>query len=119
MKKFLQWIYPVLALVGGIFAWWVDSRNDEPQAAVLVILMATFVLGFVVPRRAWLWATVVGVCIPIGYLLARMLGYLLPAPLEPGWYASIIALIPAFIGAYAGALGRLIINIAWVKSDST
>ena len=35
----------VLALVGGVFAGWVDFNNDEPQAAVLVILVVTFVLG--------------------------------------------------------------------------
>jgi hypothetical protein len=116
MKKYLPWICLVLALAGGIFAWWVDSRNDEPQAAVLVILVVTFVVGFLVPRRAWLWAIITGVCLPVGYLLARTLGYLPAAPLEPGWYASVIALIPAFIGAYLGALARVIFNSALAKS---
>jgi hypothetical protein len=116
MRKYLPWICFVLAWVGGIFAWWVDSRNDEPQAAVLVILMVTFSLGFLVPRRAWLWAIITGVCLPAGYLLARTVGYLPAAPPEPGWYASIIAIIPAFIGAYLGALARVILNTATAKS---
>jgi hypothetical protein len=116
IKKYLPWMCLILALAGGIFAWWVDSRNDEPQAAVLVILMVTFVLGFLVPLRAWLWAVITGLCLPLGYLLARAAGYLPAALPEPGWYASIIALIPAFIGAYAGALARVILNSAFVKS---
>ena len=116
MKKYLPWICLVLALAGGIFAWWVDSRNDEPQAAVLVILMVTFVLGFLVPRRAWLWAVITGLCLPLGYLLARAAGYLPAALPEPGWYASALALIPAFIGAYTGALARVILNSAFAKS---
>jgi hypothetical protein len=116
MKKVLPWICFILALAGGIFAWWVDSRNDEPQAAVLVILMTTFILGLLVPRRAWLWAIVVGLCLPLGYLLARSVGYLPATPVEPGWYASIIALIPAFIGAYGGALSRLLLKTATAKS---
>lgn len=116
MKKFLPWICLLLALAGGIFAWWVDSRNDEPQAAVLVILMVTFPLGFLVPRRAWLWAVITGICLPVGYLLARTLGYLPAAPVEPGWYASALALIPAFIGAYLGAFARVLLNAATVKS---
>jgi len=116
MKKYLPWICFAVALAGGIFAWWVDSRNDEPQAAVLVILMVTFTLGFLVPRRAWLWAVITGICLPLGYLLARTAGYLPAAPVEPGWYASIIALIPAFIGAYMGALARVVLNAALVKS---
>jgi hypothetical protein len=85
MKKYLPWICLVLALAGGIFAWRTDSRNDEPQAAVLVILMVTFVLGFLVPRRAWLWAIITGLCLPLGYLLTRTVGYLPAAPVEPGW----------------------------------
>ena len=110
MKKSLFWICLLLSLAGGIFAWWVDSRNDEPQAAVLVILMVTFMIGFLLPRRAWLWALIVGICIPLGYLLTRTLGYLPVNPVDPGWYASLIALIPAFIGAYIGALARVVIR---------
>lgn len=116
MKKYIVLVYAALALAGGIFAWWVDSRNDEPQAAVLVILVVTFTLGFLLPRRAWLWALIVGICLPGGYLLARTLGYLPSAPLEPGWYAASLALIPGFIGAYLGALARVIYNSAFVKS---
>jgi hypothetical protein len=116
MNKYLPWICLVLSLVGGIFAWWVDSRNDEPQAAVLVILMVTFLAGLLVPSRAWLWAIITGVCLPVGYLLARALGYLSAAPLEPGWYASAIALIPAFIGAYLGALARVLLNSVLAKT---
>ncbi len=116
MKKYLPWICSVLALAGGILAWWVDSRNDEPQAAVLVILMVTFVLGFLVPRKAWLWAIITGFCLPLGYLLASTVGYLPTTPVEPGWYASALALIPAFIGAYLGALARVIFNSAFAKS---
>jgi hypothetical protein len=116
INKYLPWICLVLALAGGIFAWWVDSRNDEPQAAVLVILMVTFLSGLLVPQRAWLWALITGLCLPVGYLLTRAAGYLPSTPLEPGWYASIIALIPAFIGAYVGALARVFINTATLKS---
>ena len=116
MKKVLPWLCFILALAGGIFAWWVDSRNDEPQAAVLVILMVTFTLGFLVLPRAWLWAIITGLCLPVGYLLARTVGYLPASPLEPGWYASVIALIPAFIGAYSGALARVILNSAYVQN---
>lgn len=116
LKKYLPWVCLVLALAGGIFAWWVDSRNDEPQAAVLVILVMTFLLGLLVPQRAWLWAILTGICLPVGYLVARTLGYLPSSLPEPGWYASAIALIPAFIGAYGGALARVIFNSAFAKS---
>jgi len=110
MKKYLVWLCLFLAFTGGIFAGWVDFNNDEVQAAVLVILVMTFLLGMVEPPRAWLWAIIVALCLPWFYLVARGLGYQPVSPPSPGWYASLIALIPAFIGAYAGALARFVIN---------
>ncbi len=108
----------MLALCGGIFAGWVDFNNDEVQAAVLVILVVTFLLGLILPRRAWLWAVIVALCLPGVYLVARSLGYQPVSPPEPDWYASLLALIPAFIGAYAGVLGRVIVNSLFAKEDS-
>ena len=118
MKKSMFWICLALSFAGGIFALWVDSRNDEPQAAVLIILVVTFLVGFLLPKRAWLWALIVGLCLPLGYLVTRAVGILPQVPVEPGWYASAIAVIPAFIGAYAGALGRLVINSMSAKPET-
>src|SRR4030042_3878195 len=115
MNKFLTWVCLILALTGGIFAGWVDFNNDEPQAAVLVILVVTCILGRIQPRKAWLWAIIVALSLPAVYLFARSLGYQPFSPPSPGWYASLLALIPAFIGAYAGALGRVILNSVFVK----
>jgi hypothetical protein len=115
MKKYLGWVCLILALSGGIFAGWVDFNNDEPQAAVLVILVVTFLLGLILPRKAWLWAIIVALCLPGVYLFARSLGYLPVSPPSPGWYASLLALIPAFIGAYSGALGRVILSLVSAK----
>jgi len=110
MKKCLVWLCLILAFAGGIFAGWVDFNNDEVQAAVLVILVVTFLLGMIIPSRAWLWAIIVALCLTGVYLLAHRLGYQPVSPPSPGWYASLIALIPAFIGAYSGALARFAIN---------
>ena len=116
MKKYLGLICLILALLGAAFAGWVDFNNDEPQAAVLVILVVTVVLGSILPTRAWLWAIIVALGLPAVYLSARALGKQPVSPPSPGWYASLLALIPAFIGAYAGAIGRIIMNKAFVKS---
>ena len=113
MKKYLPWICFILALAGGIFAWWVDFNNDEPQAAVLVILVVTFLLGFLVPRRAWLWAIIVALCLPVGYLLAPYSwATYQSARSSPAGMPPSLALIPAFIGAYLGALAGSLLNSA-------
>ncbi len=106
MKSRLFWICLVIALLGGIFAGWVDFNNDEPQAAVLVILAVTVLTGLIFPSRAWLWALIAALSLPGMYFVLTGLGYQPKTPPSPGWYASLIALIPAFIGAYAGALGH-------------
>jgi hypothetical protein len=116
MRKSLFWVCVVLSLTGGILAWRVDSGNDEPQAAVLVILVVTFMLGFLLPNRAWLWGLIVGLCLPLSYLLSRSFGYLPQTMVEPGWYAAAIALIPALIGVYAGSFARFVINSATAKT---
>jgi hypothetical protein len=116
MKKVFSWILPLVALLAGAFAWWVDARNDEPQAAVLVILFFTVGLGALRPARAWLSALLVGACLPLGYLVASSTGYLPVSPVEPGWYASTLALLPAFIGAYTGAVLHVTVQSLVVKS---
>jgi hypothetical protein len=116
MKRYMPWVCLTLALAGGIFAGWVDFNNDEPQAAVLVILVVTFLLGLILPGRAWLWVIIVAICLPGVYLFLRNLGYQPVSPPSPSWYASLLPLIPAFTGAYAGALGRVIINSMITKS---
>lgn len=110
MKRHPDWIGVIIAFLGGISAGWIDFNNDEPQAAVLVVLVVTFLLGFMLPKKAWLWAIIVALCIPGIYLFAHGAGLQPVSPPIPGWYASVIALIPGFIGAYAGVLGRMIID---------
>jgi hypothetical protein len=99
-----------LAVLGGFIAGAVDFRNDEPQAAVLIILALAGLLGFMQPKKAWRWAVIVGLGIPVVYLIATALGYQSKSVPEPGWYASLIVLIPAFLGAYGGGLLRKTIS---------
>ena len=98
-----------LAVIGGFLAGAVDFNNDEPQAAVIIIVAFTALLGFIQPRKAWRWALIVGLGVPIVYLIATALGYHSKSVGEPGWYASLIALIPAFISTYCGVLLRKVI----------
>jgi hypothetical protein len=116
MKRYLGLICLLCAFCGAFFTGWVDFNNDEPQAAVLVILVITIFLGFVLPRNAWLWAIIVALGIPGVYFCARAMGYQPVSPPSPGWYASPLALIPAFISAYAGALSRVVINKATLNT---
>ena len=99
-----------IAFVGAFLAGAMDFNNDEPQAAVIVIVVFAGLLGFIQPRKAWRWAIIVGLGVPTVYLIATALGYHSKSVPEPGWYASLIALIPAFISTYCGVLLRKAIS---------
>lgn len=100
----------LLAIGLGLAAGYVDMHNDEVQATVLVVLVSTFALGLAQPRHAWRWALLVGPGVFLMYVLAGVFGFAPRAPAEPGPWATLIALIPALFGTYAGAGVRLVLS---------
>jgi hypothetical protein len=81
-----------VAIAAGLSLGYLDSRPGWDDAGVtaglLFIASATF--GGLAPQRPWLWAICVGAWIPIFGILER------------SNYGSVMALIFAFAGAYAG-----------------
>src|SRR5258708_25684584 len=90
----------IAALIAGLAITWVDSRPswDDTGMTALFILVATFILGALLPRQAWLSALAVGAWIPL-------LGVI-----RAGNYGAVLALVFAFAGAYAGAFGRRLLS---------
>jgi hypothetical protein len=39
-------------------------HNDEVQLPLLLLLLSTFLLGFVRPRHAWVWVIIIGLGVP-------------------------------------------------------
>ncbi len=97
------WHY-LFALFLGLVIGWMDVRSVEVQPTVLMLLVFSLFLGFAQPRHAWRWGLLLAVWVPLGGLAAQVIGLRTPAPDEPGVIGSLIAFIPAFVGAYAGAL---------------
>jgi hypothetical protein len=90
-----------LAIAIGCFAVHVDLHNSEVQAAVLVLLVGGFLLGAAWPAGAWRWAIVLGLSIIVGDYAAPQLRLVARDP-EPVNWGALLAVIPAFIGTYAG-----------------
>ena len=105
-------ICAVLALLGGLIAGAIDFNATEPQPAALLVLVFAGILGLIQPRSAWRWAIIVALGLPLAHLSLRQLGWQPRDAPEPGEYATLIALIPAFIGAYGGVLMRRVIQSA-------
>jgi hypothetical protein len=90
------WLFLILAVMLGLIIGWVDSRPtwDDTGVTAAAIFLVTASLGAAIPSRAWVWALAVGGCILILNIALN------------GNYGAILALIVAFIGAYAGAAVR-------------
>lgn len=101
-RRWRGWV--LLALAGGfsVAIAYVDSRPtwDDTGITAGAIIGVCGLLGFLAPRRAWIWALVVGGGIPIAAVLA---GHGL---------ASLLAVGIALAGAYAGVGTRLAIRAA-------
>jgi hypothetical protein len=88
----MQKVYLVIALLLGLAIAYVDTRPnwDDTGIIAVAILASCGLLGALGPRQPWLWALAVGIWVPLfGIALSQN-------------YGSLLALVVAFAGAYAG-----------------
>ena len=93
-----RWLFMLvpLAILLGLTIAYVDSSPgwDDTGVSAAAVLGASGLFGVLYPARPWLWALAVGVWIP-AYGIVREFNY-----------ASLLALVFSFAGAYAGAVVR-------------
>jgi hypothetical protein len=84
------------ALVVGLLLALVDISSgwDDTGVSAAAVFVAAAVFGATRPSRAWLWALAVGLWIPVLGIVVR------------GNLGALIALVPALLGALAGAAAR-------------
>lgn len=99
----------ILALAGGIFIGYADSRSDDPAITLLVLAAFNFLLGALGPRRPWLWPLLVGIWVPVLDIVLPRLG-LVPldtagSPLTVLNALAVLGVVMAacFAGSYTGA----------------
>jgi hypothetical protein len=93
-----------LALAFGLVIAYVDSRPnwDDTGITAAAVFVTCGLFGLLAPTRPWLWALAIGLWIPL-YEIATTRNY-----------GSLLALVIAFVGAYAGMAVRRI--VAWTKT---
>ncbi len=98
----MQKILLVIAIIAGLFYAYVDSRPtwDDTAITVGVILLTCGILALIGFQRPWLLALAVGLWLPLYEIFTTRT------------YASIMALVVAFIGAYGGWAVRMGFNKA-------
>jgi hypothetical protein len=97
----LRWA--LLAACAAAVGWLNFHASDDVQPVAAALLVFGFGFGAHRPGRAWLAAVALFAAVPLSGVWADAASYhpglVKPAPL----YESVIALIPALLGAYAGA----------------
>jgi hypothetical protein len=93
------------ALAIGILIGVIDTHAEEVQPAVALFLVAGIGLGALAPRVAFPIGVVLGLGVPIMHAWARVNHLPLPYAMNSYW-GSFLALIPATLGALAGAWVR-------------
>jgi hypothetical protein len=95
------WLH-LWTLFVGVLVGLMDVKATEVQLTVLLLLAFGFFAGFNQPRRAWRWAMLLGVWVPLFAFIAAGIG--LTQFQMQQQFGALIALIPAFLGAYAGVV---------------
>jgi hypothetical protein len=85
------------ALVSGLAIGWIDTRPgwDDTGVTIALILLTSGVLGFAVPKHAWVRALIIGGCVALLNIL------------RSGRYDALVAVAVALIGGFLGSLPRL------------
>ncbi len=89
----------IVGVLSGLSIACIDTRPhwNDTGISVAMILIAAFVSGVISPQRTWLITLSVGIWIPLfNIIIAHNAG-------------SLIALVPAFIGAYIGWFFRYLL----------
>lgn len=95
------WPY-LLALILAALAVYVDGRVDNTTIPAGLLLIFGLILGFIAPRGALGYAPILGLAIFTVHALGPSLGYKPPYQPSPNVAATLLALIPAFLGTFAG-----------------
>ncbi len=97
----MQKVLLAVALALGGLITYVDTLPtwDDTGITAAALLVISGVLGFLGPSRPWLWALALGVWIPIvGFVRTQN-------------YWAMVALVLAFLGAYAGMAVRTWVSV--------
>jgi len=97
------WVIVLLCAIIAPFIGWLDFHQSEVQPAVLLLLVCSAIIAWLQPRYAWVVALMLGLSIIVTHFVAVAIGITQRVP-PSSPITTLVALIPASIGAAAGAL---------------
>lgn len=106
MKAIPLWLLVLIAVLLSGLTGWADYHASEVQGTVLVLIIITGALAFASPSHAWLLGLITGLSISGAYVVGKGLGFGPVYPI-PHPASTLIALIPAAVGAACGVAARI------------
>ena len=100
------WLIVPSAICLSALVGWIDYHASEVQGTVIVLIVITAALSFAAPNCAWISALIMGLSIGGTYVVRHNLMGISPTYPMPHPLSSLIALIPAAIGAGGGVAAR-------------
>ena len=93
------WLFAIFL---GMLTAWLDAGASEVLPIILLLFAFGAFLGFARPEKPWRWALLLGIWVPLGWLLAAALGIRDWKKIE--LIGAAVPFIPALAGSYLGAL---------------
>ena len=118
LYKWPRMWHHLLALFLGFLAGFLDSNSDDPQFAVLLLLVFGFFLGFAQSERPWRWALMLGMWVPV-FQFFRVAIENTGTQLVLEVVFSLAVFVPAFLGTYWGSAVRLAVARSQKPSEET
>lgn len=97
-----QWWLNMLTLFIGVLVGLMDLRTTEVQLTAFLMIAFGFFAGFAQPRRAWRWALMLGIWVPIFGAVAA--GVRLTNARGVDVIVSLAAIAFALAGVYTGVV---------------
>ena len=101
MKRWSPWVLLVACDV--VIGWMNLKATDDVQPVAAALLLAGFGFGLYRPARAWLFAILLFLAIPVSTAYADSINFFPGGAGPEPLYQTAIALVPTLIGAYVGA----------------
>jgi len=96
----------VLATVLGLGIGWLDLHTTEVIVTIVPLLAAGAMLGLLRPKAAWRWAVLIALGLPVMAAVAKLTGMHTAEPVQWDPRITLVALVFALLGSYAGVLVR-------------
>ncbi len=92
-----------------------DLLINDISISLIIVLAVAMLLGAIWRERAWRWAIVTGLAIPVPHLVRDTL--IRHDPLAPS-LALVASFIPSFVGAYMGAFFNKMVSALFGREDA-